>query len=205
MSSASRPFVLTASVLASCALAACSSTRGEGLGSVPRDLVELYDLARPGGVIEIELDRDGTVREMEAEIAVEAVPASIRDAVAKSHPGARIVGAERELTAEGRGYEVQVQDGGRDLELVFDERGELIELERSLSRGEAPAAVMQAAERAVPGGTFRSVEIVEQRGQPSYHVKLEKGGASYKVILSPDGKVERKVREQRAEIEVPLE
>ena len=205
MSRASRPSACVLSACALCALAACSSTKTARLGAFPRELVGLYDVARPDGVIELELERDGTVREMEAEVAIEAVPAAILDAVRASHPTGRIVGAERELTAGGKGWEVQVQEGGRDLELVFDERGERIESERSLSRSEAPAAVLQAAERAVPGGVFRSVEAVEQGGRSVYHVKLAKGGASYKVVLAADGKVERKVREHRAEIEVPIE
>jgi len=205
MSSASRSSACVLSVFVLSTLGACSSTKGVTLGEVPPELVGLYDVARPDGVIELELERDGTVREMEAEVAIEAVPAAILDAVRASHPSGRIVGAERELTAEGKGWEVKLQAGGRDLELVFDEGGKLIESERSLSRSEAPAAVLQAAERAVPGGAFRSVEAVEQGGKSVYHVKLAKGGASYKVVLAADGKVERKVREHRAEIEVPIE
>ena len=37
------------------------------------------------------------------------------------------------------------------------------------------------------------------------HVKKLKDGASYKIVLARDGTVIRKVREARAEIEIPLE
>ena len=37
-----------------------------------------------------------------------------------------------------------------------------------------------------------------------YHVKSTLKGGSYKVIVSPEAKVLRRVREQRAEIEIPL-
>jgi uncharacterized membrane protein YkoI len=184
------------------ALGACAS--GGSLGEVPEDLVDLYDVVRPGGMMELEIDRDGSIREMEADVPVEALPAAVVAAAQARHPGARITGAERELTGDGPGWEVKLELEGRKLELVYDEEGELLETERELRRSEAPNAVLASAMQAIDGGTFISVEMVEQGGTQLYHVKLEKGGVSYKVILTPQGEITRKVREQRAELEIPL-
>ena len=81
------------------------------------------------------------------------------------------------------------------------------ETERELTRSEAPAAVLAAAEARIPGGTFRSVERIEGHGPErtaEFHVKFERDGASYKVVLGPDGTIHRAVRETRGEIEIPL-
>jgi hypothetical protein len=190
------------SIAAFLALGACASTGN--LGEVPEDLVDLYDAVRPGGVIELEIDRDGSIREMEADVPVEALPAAVVAAARARHPGARITGAERELTREGTGWEVKLELEGRMLELVYDEEGELLETERELRRSEAPNVVLASAMQAVDGGTFISVEVVEQGDTKLYHVKLEKAGVSYKVVLTPEGEITRKVREQRAELEIPL-
>jgi uncharacterized membrane protein YkoI len=184
------------------ALGACSSTGS--LGGVPDDLVDLYDAVRPGGVMELEVDRDGSIREMEAEIPVESLPPAIVAAARARYPQARITGAERELTRAGAGWEVKLEHEGSMVELVYDEDAELLELERELRRSEAPSVVLEAAKHAITGGTFKSVEVIEQGDEQLYHVKLEKDGMSYKVVLTPEGEVTRKVREQRAEIEIPL-
>ena len=63
-------------------LASCS-----GLGSVPPEVVELYDTATPDGAIEIEIERDGSVRELEADVPLDTVPPKIIEHDSRqSHP-----------------------------------------------------------------------------------------------------------------------
>jgi len=57
---------------------------------------------------------------------------------------------------------------------------------------------------AIPGGSVKSVERIEHGDAVEYHVKLGRGGASYKVVLGPKGTVRRKVREAKVELEIPL-
>lgn len=187
-------------------LAICSSlafvTSCSSLGG--SDLVELYDVASSEGVIEMELGRNGTFLEMEAEIAVAMLPDFARAAALDRAPGAQITGAEREFRSGGRAWEVKLIHEGRAWEIIVDEEGEVVEVEKELQRSEAPAAVLEAADRAIDGGSFRSVEVIERGEEREFHVKKTREGASYKIVLAPDGTVLRKVREQRAEIEVPL-
>ena len=171
---------------------------------MPADLVDLYDNAAPGGWMEIEAERDGTIIELEAEIPIEALPASVKAAAERELPGGTIIGAEREIVGGRQGYEVKKRKGGREYELVFTPEGELLEKEIGLKQAEAPAPVIKAATAAIPGGRFKSVERIERGDEILYHVKLVRSGASYKVELTADGTVKRKVREQKAEIEIPL-
>ena len=182
-------------------LASCASSGG--LGHVPAGAVELYDLCAPGGLMELELARDGSVLEMEADVSPADLPAAVREAALAKLPGASITGAEREIHSDGRFWEVKLAHEGREWELICDDSGKIVETEKGLRRDEAPAAVLQAADRAV-AGSFKSVELIEGRSGTCYHVKKERDGASYKIVLSPEGEVLRKVREQRAEIEIPL-
>lgn len=171
---------------------------------VPSELVMLYDEASPTGVIEIELNRDGTVAEMEVETPVDAIPREILDAAETVLPGGTVTGAELEIVDRRRCWEVKKRIGDLDYELVFDADGRLLERESEIRREDAPAAVFTAAEAALPGGNFKSVERIEVGPTTVYHLKYEIDGATYKLVIEPDGDVVRRVREQRAEIEIPL-
>ncbi|MFG0318571.1 MAG: hypothetical protein ACF8XB_14950, partial [Planctomycetota bacterium JB042] len=160
---------------------------GCGLGRISPEIVELYDMAEPGGVIEIEVDRDGSIREMEADIDPADLPAAVRDAAMAMAPGGTITGAEREFTLTSPAWEVKIDDAGVAKEFVVDEKGNVIESEREIPRAEAPPAVLRAADEAVVGGDFVSVEVIEHGSGTEYHVKKSRGGARYKVVVAPDG------------------
>ncbi|MCA8941849.1 MAG: hypothetical protein KDB80_04750 [Planctomycetes bacterium] len=178
-------------------LTACTGLGGPGL-------VDLYDRAKPDGIIEIEADRNGTIHEMEADIPIADLPPAIRDAALAMKPGGTITGAERELKSAGPGWEVKLTHEGRAWEIVMDDAGNVLETEKELRRDEAPAAVLSAADAAIPGGTFKSIERIEHGTGVEYHVKKMRDGASYKIVLDEAGHVMRKAREARAEIEIPL-
>ena len=188
-------------VLLALALTACSSTDE---WKAPAVLVELYDMGDPAGLIEMELDRDGTLREIEVDVPLTALPRPVLDAAAKAFPGARFTGAEREVQAGVRGWEVKFELDGLGGEVVTDDAGNVRETERELREADVPAAVLAASATAIPGSVLVSTEVIESEGERSFHVKRKRDGASYKVVLTPAGEVVRKVREARAEIEIPL-
>lgn len=183
--------------------AACHSDQ-QALGRVPMSLIEMYDRVAPDGAIEIELERDGRVRELEAEIGLDELPSEIAAVALAEFPGGRMTGAERELRLDGAAWEVQLTVDGRACEVVIDESGQVRETERELAQSEAPEAVRSAALAAIPGGVPVSVERIDRPDAVEFHVKLEREGARYKVVLDESGGVLRRVREARAEIEVPL-
>jgi len=176
-----------------------------GLGQVPSGLIDLYDHAKPDGLMEIEINRCGCITGMEADIEIDALPEAVRKMALAKAPGAEITGAERELQSGGEAWEVKLRFEDRDWEDVIREDGTVLEVEKELRREEAPAVVLTAAAEAVPGAAFRSVELITHGKQEEYHVKQTRDGASYKIVLAADGRVIRAVREARTEIEIPLE
>lgn len=180
-------------------LSACAST-----DRVPDRLLTLLDDVRAGGAVEIELDRDGAYRDLEAEIAVERVPAPIVSALVASFPGARITGAEREWQGGAWTFELAFRAGGRALQAVIGEDGRLLEVEESIPLVDAPASVVAASMVLLPASTLASVDRVEGPDGVRFHVKRVRDGARYKVVTRADGTVLRAVREIPAEIEIPL-
>jgi len=182
--------------------AACQST-GDGW-QAPSALVTLYDQATPDGLIELEFDRDGSLIELEADVAIDDLPEVVVAAAMQRYPSAVLTGAEREVKGSTWTWEVKFKNEGRAMELVVDDEGNVLEIERELTVDEAPDGLIAASERAVPGSAFVSIESIEAGDQRSFHVKRKKDGASYKIVLDEGGAVLRKVREARAEIEIPL-
>ncbi|MHC4407491.1 MAG: hypothetical protein ACYS0E_14025 [Planctomycetota bacterium] len=180
-------------------LVACS-----GMGKLPGVVIEMYDRAKPDGTIEIEAERSGAIVEIEADILISDVPKSIRDAAMKELPGGQITGAEYEVVGKSRTYEVKMRKGGVNYEYVYDKDANMLESEKEIRVQDTPKGVVEAAIASIPGSKFKSVEIITKDGKDVYHVKSTRKGGTYKVIVSPEAKVLRRVREQRAEIEIPL-
>ena len=110
----------------------------------------------------------------------------------------------RKPRSKGPAWEVKFDVQGVDWEVVVDERGRIVETEQAIDHRAAPAIVIANAERAIPDALLLSVELIRRGDEEEYHVKRERLGVSYKVVLTPDGTVLRRVREARAEIEIPL-
>lgn len=184
-------------------LAACQT----GVGSANR-IVELYDMADPAGVIEIELTRTGAIRELEAQIPISDLPANVRQAALAELEGAEITGGEREYNMATDCWEVQLRHEGKDWELVIDDNGTILEREEPIDASAGPANLVDNATAEVPPGSeLKSVEritVARDGGRVEYHVKFSHNEASYKVVLDANANVDRVVREQRAEIEIPI-
>ncbi|MEO0660519.1 MAG: PepSY-like domain-containing protein [Planctomycetota bacterium] len=200
---APRPLpVLSAAVLA--LAASCASAPSAPAGRAPAALVQLYDQLAPDGMMEVEFDRDGNFLEMEADVPVESVPDVLIRSTRATYPDADITGAEREVQGDEWTWEIKFRSGGRSMEVVLDDAGNVLETERELTADEAPAAVISASEGAVPRSGFLSVERITGPNSEVFHVKRQRGTARYKVVLDADGRVLRKVREAVAEIEIPV-
>lgn len=80
-------------------------------------------LTHTGKELSLVIDAKGNLIETETAIAISALPASIREYVAKHHVGKKIKEAAEIVDAKGKKtYEAEV--GGKDL--IFDEKGQFI-------------------------------------------------------------------------------
>ncbi len=196
--------VLSVAVLGACSSSGGGHRMGGGsYGSVADEIVYLYDVGSAGGMMELEIDRNGTIYEAEADIHPHQVPKAAMDAVMAVSGGGTVTGAEIEFGADGMAYEVKLDKGGVGWEFVVTEDGVILETEQTIRRQDAPAMVIDNALAALPG-SFKSVEIITAGDHVLYHVKTSDGVVNYKAVVGVDGEVWRAVREARAEIEIPL-
>lgn len=80
---------------------------------------------------ELLYDADGKLLQKEEEVDVKTLPEQIRQAVTKAHPKAKIKEAEQVMKPDGTvtGYELEIQEGRKELELELDSSGQILKTE----------------------------------------------------------------------------
>ena len=100
----------------------------ESKGGKPVYEVEFND---QGVEREASYSASGGLLETEEQIKPEALPAAVTEAIKKAHPQATVVEAEKILKSDGSliGFEVEIKDGGKTLEIHLDHTGKIIKTE----------------------------------------------------------------------------
>lgn len=155
-------------------------------------------------ILEMGVDGSGRVIEIEYHTTAEHLPAAVRAAAEREIPGGTILSCEKEYHGGKTYWEVEKSVDGLKREIMFRSDGSVLSTEFEIALASAPRSVLDAAQRAVPGGELTSVEEVREGERVAFHVKLRKDGIRYKLIFTPAGELERKLRELAAEVEVPV-
>ncbi|GAB4043245.1 PepSY-like domain-containing protein [Spirosoma jeollabukense] len=97
------------------------------------------------------------------------VPAAAKATVAKLYPGAKEVKWEM----EGKNYEAGITQNGKDLSLIIDAKGNLIETETEIAVSALPAAVREYVTRHYTGKKIKeAAEIVNAKGKKTYEAEI---------------------------------
>jgi hypothetical protein len=172
---------------------------------VPKEIASLAQDTKMGGELAFEIDADGRIIGMDAEVDPSTVPEVCRKAADKHYPGGRVTGAEKEWN-DGKLYWEVVKDiNGQRVEILMNADGSLAGHEMALRKNEYPPEVVAAARAAVPNGRLDAVERVtgpEAKLGEEYHVKIDVGGEQLRVGVG-GGKVVRIVRKIHADFRVP--
>lgn len=181
--------------------------KDEGGMALPAAVLEFAKMTKAGGEFALEMDGAGNLVALEAEVDVSALPKAALDAAAKAFPGSKPVSGEREWIAGVAYWEVVLDVAGSRVEFLVLENGTEGGREEVLKPADCPKAVLDAADKAVPGGTLEAVEKVsgaEAAGRGmEYHVKKRVDGEVLRISVSPDGKVPLVLRKIRAEVKIP--
>ena len=162
--------------------------------------------ARDSESIEMQIDQKGRLSEVEYHVAPKSVPQPVQDAMSRLHPSARITGAEREISDGVLYWELSGDIEGREVEAMFLPDGTLHQEEIQVPMNTVPGPVRETVRREWPDAVIRAWEEIRdgKRNVLEYHVKLERNGRRYKLMIAPDGRLGTVVREVPAEVEVPV-
>lgn len=106
-------------------------------------------------------------------LADDKVPQPVKNIFAKQHPKATAVKWEFE---NGKDYEAEFKDTGKQCSSTYDAKGYWIETETGIPISDLPEAVMKSIKTAHPEARVKEAERVEvPEGAPFYEVELVQG------------------------------
>lgn len=170
----------------------------------PASLWDIDD-ARSAVKLEIGVDKNGAYNEIEYHIEPDRVPAAVKAAMDKLHPGGPFVAAERERNNGQLYFELSREVNGYEVEAMFTPEGKLHSEEVTVAADKVPDAVKQSIAQLMPTGKVTAWEEIRngERELTAYHVKVAADGKNWKLALSTAGAYQYSVIEVPAEIEVP--
>jgi hypothetical protein len=118
------------------------------------------------------------------------IPASVKASFTKQFPDVKKVTWSRESAAE---YEAEFKVKGSEQSANFDNNGDWLETETEIKKSDVPSNVMETVKKEFPGYEMEEAELTETKDSGSYYeFEIEKGGVSYELSVSKDGKIFKK-------------
>ena len=129
--------------------------------------------------------------EDEAIIAASKLPASVRQAVKKAFPEAKILRCEKEKEGGKLTYEIKLKSEGREAEIELDSSGKILEREEEIEIEDLPYKIVKAAQSLVPGGKLVEAEREIEDGKISYEVEVRCKKVTLELKFAGNGKLVR--------------
>ena len=130
-----------------------------------------------------------TINAQEKKISEKELPAAVKTAFYKKYPKAEIKGLSTE-TENGKIYfEIESMDGKVRRDLLFTQKGKIVEIEETISSTNLPKGSLQAIEKKFHGAKVERVEKVTSGSKITYELSVTGKEADYEVILNKSGKI----------------
>ena len=97
-------------------------------------------------------------------MASDKVPVAIKQAFEKSYPNAKSTKWDK----EGKDYEASFEQGKEELSVVFDAKGQVLEVEKEVEFSALPAAVQSA----LKGKKVKEAAIITKGGKTMYEAEV---------------------------------
>jgi hypothetical protein len=120
------------------------------------------------------------------------VPESFTIGLLKAYPTA----SDIEWKKRGTDYKVKFDVGRMEHEIWFNRDGNMVKIEKNITRSEIPANLMEIIKRDYPTYKIDSVESVEKDGETTFVVELEKSwNESLKITFNTNGQILKALRD----------
>ena len=126
----------------------------------------------------------------EVAVALDGVPANVREAAMAACPGMKAEHASKE-TEEGVKY-VEISGktaDGAHVDVVLTEAGEVVAVETTVEVAAAPEALKAAAVARVPGLVISRAERLLKKGVTTWEFKGKANGKTFEVVVAESGEV----------------
>lgn len=165
----------------------------EGALKKTKDILVSYRLfirgQKGGGWLEVTEEPKIIAGQIQGDIALASVPEAVMAAATKQVPEGTLITAEQDFKGPGKiEYTLIFKTAKGRVEVELDAQGKVLEME--VPHAMVPAAALNAAMAAVPGGIAAARAIVDfEDGTPIYEVTFETAEGEVEVEVGADGKV----------------
>jgi uncharacterized membrane protein YkoI len=125
----------------------------------------------------------------EEKIALDKLPAKVKEAVKAKFPDAELVSAEKENENGKTVFEVAIKNKGNKLEVTLTEDGKILSIEKEIAAKDAPKAVMEALEKKYPKAEIKKVEEITKGDKVTYEFLITAGDKKLEVVFDAQGKL----------------
>jgi uncharacterized membrane protein YkoI len=170
------------------------------------------ELEQDGQEIELTVTPDGTIVEVEAEVAMENLPPAVAAAIAQAAEGAEIEEIKTEVTywviklvpldTPLTSYEAELNKDGNEIEIELAADGTVLkqkiededdgdddddEDEEEVSIDQVPAVVKATILKEAQGGTIEEIERETEDGKTIYEAEVVINGQEVEIEVAADG------------------
>ena len=117
-------------------------------------------------------------------------PQSVKDSFSKLYPKVADVKWDKEGKTE---FEAGFKENGKDISVVFDEKGNLKETETAIQISELPKLVVPFIEKNYAGFKIsEAAKIVDAKGEVTFEAEIKKDKVKKDLLFDSNGKSEKK-------------
>jgi hypothetical protein len=111
-------------------------------------------------------------------ISEKEVPENIRSAFGKNYGGKKA-----EWDKEEQGFEASFKEKGKEVSVVFDPSGEVLEIENEIRESELPENIRQILKNDLSGFKIDEVARIVSKGAVFYEAEVEKKEETFELIF----------------------
>lgn len=115
-------------------------------------------------------------------------PAPVMEAFQKAYPQAKLMSVKQEKRNGKRVYELESTNASGSLDVLYSDKGELIEAEESMPVADLPAAVSASVQAKHPEAKVVSAERVTSPSGIKFEMIIEEGKKKKEVALDSTGR-----------------
>ena len=128
----------------------------------------------------------------EKKISKKEVPAAVLKSFTAAYPNAKAHSYAKETEKGETFYELETTDGKVKRDILFKADGAIAEVEEMLTKENIPEAVSKTLAAEFPKGKILGVEKTTKGTDATYEAHLMNGKEKLEVVLSGDGKIQKK-------------
>lgn len=98
---------------------------------------------------------------------------------------------------EGENYEASFKENGKDISVVFDGSGNIVETEKEIKQNELPVPIQNILRSEYKDYELEEVARIDSKGGITFETELEKGKQSFEIIFDPTGKLISKTEKKK--------